>query len=69
MLTMLANGAAGGTEVDFYPSATLQSNDFVAFQRMLIKVMADMAKLVVRDGEGVTKFIIIRVRGSPSDPP
>ena len=30
--------------------------------------MADMAKLVVRDGEGATKFITIRVRGSPSYP-
>ena len=28
--------------------------------------MADMAKLVVRDGEGATKFITIRIRGSPS---
>ncbi|MCJ1345750.1 hypothetical protein MMC31_003959 [Peltigera leucophlebia] len=30
--------------------------------------MSDMAKLVVRDGEGATKFITIRVRGSPSYP-
>ena len=31
--------------------------------------MADLAKLVVRDGEGASKFItIIRVRGSPSYP-
>jgi glutamate N-acetyltransferase/amino-acid N-acetyltransferase len=27
-----------------------------------------MAKLIVRDGEGATKFITIRVRGSPSYP-
>ena len=27
-----------------------------------------MAKLVVRDGEGATKFVTIRVRGSPSYP-
>lgn len=28
--------------------------------------MADLAKLVVRDGEGATKFITIRVRGAPT---
>jgi len=68
MITMFANGAAGGTEIDFLPSAASQSDDFVAFQRMLIGFMADMAKLVVRDGEGATKFITIRVRNSPSYP-
>ncbi len=66
MVAMLANGAAGGIEIDFCPSAASQSEDFVAFQRTLIEFMADMAKLVVRDGEGATKFITIRVRGSPS---
>jgi glutamate N-acetyltransferase/amino-acid N-acetyltransferase len=35
---------------------------------MLIEFVADMAKLAVRDGEGATKFITIRVRGSPSYP-
>lgn len=68
MLAMLANGAAGGTDIDYLPFATSQSNDFVAFQRTLIEFMADMAKLVVRDGEGATKFITIRVRGSPLYP-
>lgn len=66
MVAMLANGAAGGTEIDFHPHAASQSDDYVAFQRTLIEFMADMAKLVVRDGEGATKFITIRVRGSPS---
>jgi glutamate N-acetyltransferase / amino-acid N-acetyltransferase len=68
MVTMLANGAVGGTEINFHASAASQSDDFVAFQRTLIDFMADMAKLVVRDGEGATKFITIRVRGSPSYP-
>lgn len=68
MLAMLANGAAGGTEIDFHPSASSQSEDIVAFQRTLIEFMADMAKLVVRDGEGATKFITIRVRGALSYP-
>ena len=68
MVAMFANGAAGGSRIDLNPSSAFQSKDVVAFQRMLIEFMADMAKLVVRDGEGATKFITIRVRGSPSYP-
>jgi glutamate N-acetyltransferase/amino-acid N-acetyltransferase len=66
MVGMLANGAAGGTEIGFDPSAASQSDDFVALQWTLIEFMADMAKLVVRDGEGASKFITIRVRSAPS---
>jgi len=68
MVAMLANGAAGGIEIGFDPAASTQSEDFVSFQRTLIEFMADLAKLVVRDGEGATKFITIRVRGAPSYP-
>lgn len=68
MVAMLANGAAGGAEISFDESAASQSDDFIAFRRVLIEFMADMAKLVVRDGEGATKFITIRVRGAPSYP-
>lgn len=68
MVAMLANGAAGGNEIDFHPTAASQSEDFVALQLTLVEFMADMAKLVVRDGEGTTKFIPIRVRGAPSYP-
>ncbi|APA10948.1 arginine biosynthesis bifunctional protein [Sclerotinia sclerotiorum 1980 UF-70] len=72
MVAMLANGAAAPNNahfpVDFDSSAESQSEDFIAFQRMLIEFMADLAKLVVRDGEGATKFITIRVRGAPTYP-
>ena len=68
MVAMLANGAAGGTEIAFDPDATNQYTDFVAFQRVLIAFMADLAQLVVCDGEGATKFVTIRVRGAPSYP-
>lgn len=68
MVVMLANGAAGGTDIDFHSGAASQSADFIAIQRTLIEFMSDMAKLVVRNGEGATKFITIRVRGSPSYP-
>lgn len=66
IVAMLANGAAGGSQIDFDPTANQQSEDFVALQKILIEYMADLAKLVVRDGEGATKFITIRVRGAPS---
>jgi glutamate N-acetyltransferase / amino-acid N-acetyltransferase len=73
MVVMFANGAAAAnstsqTTIDFRPSAdpSERSADFIAFQHILVKFMADMAKLVVRDGEGASKFIEIRIRGSPS---
>lgn len=70
MVTMFANGAAAPTHspIDFDTLAASQSEDFVAFQKILIQFMADLAKLVVRDGEGATKFITIRVRGAPTYP-
>lgn len=68
MVTMLANGAAGGSEIDFDSSLQKQSEGFVTMQKVLIEYMADLAKLVVRDGEGATKFITIRIRGAPSYP-
>ncbi|KAM0177665.1 hypothetical protein ACHAPC_008764 [Botrytis cinerea] len=70
MVTMFANGAAAPTHspIDFDILAASKSADFIAFQRILIEFMADLAKLVVRDGEGATKFITIRVRGAPTYP-
>ncbi|TGO41479.1 hypothetical protein BHYA_0021g00510 [Botrytis hyacinthi] len=70
MVTMFANGAAAPAHspIDFNTLAASQSEDFVTFQKILIEFMADLAKLVVRDGEGATKFITIRVRGAPSYP-
>ncbi|KAI5252280.1 hypothetical protein E4T42_03545 [Aureobasidium subglaciale] len=68
MVVMLANGAAGGDVVDSDPSAHHQSDDFVALQKVLVEYMAELAKLVVRDGEGATKFVTIRIKGAPSYP-
>jgi glutamate N-acetyltransferase / amino-acid N-acetyltransferase len=38
-----------------------------AFEAALTRVMRDLAHLVVRDGEGATKFVEIRVEGAASD--
>jgi len=44
-----------------------QSADYRAFQAVLNDFMRDLAKLVVRDGEGATKFVTIQVIGAVND--
>jgi glutamate N-acetyltransferase / amino-acid N-acetyltransferase len=61
-VAVLANGAAGGQEI-----TSESSEDYAAFQTTLTEFATDLAKLVVRDGEGATKFVTIRVTGSPSE--
>lgn len=58
-VALLANGAAGGAEV-----TSVQSKDYAEFQTVLTNFATDLAKLVVRDGEGATKFVTIRVTES-----
>ncbi|KAI8940621.1 hypothetical protein NX059_001893 [Plenodomus lindquistii] len=55
-VAILANGAAGGKWVVDYDTPSRQ-----AFTKVLTDFMVDLAKLVVRDGEGATKFVTIRV--------
>ncbi len=57
-LLLLANGVSG---------VTLQSpDDFTAFHEALTAVCRKLAQDIVRDGEGVTKFITLTVRGASS---
>ena len=56
----------------FFPKVTgevldAQTSDYKAFHAILSDFMADLAKLVVRDGEGVTKFVTVRVEGAAND--
>ena len=68
-VALLANGAAGGLEITHTPcSSTSQSLDYTTFLKILTDFAGNLAKLVVRDGEGATKFVTIRVSGSPSYP-
>ncbi len=55
---LLANGAAGNRPI------TLRSPDLAAFCGAVGRVMRQLARLVVKDGEGATKLIDIRVRGA-----
>ncbi|KAF4977938.1 hypothetical protein FZEAL_5609 [Fusarium zealandicum] len=61
-VALLANGAAGGKEV-----TSEQSADYETFKGLLTEFSADLAKYVVRDGEGATKFVTIRVVDSASE--
>ncbi|KAL4890376.1 arginine biosynthesis bifunctional protein ArgJ, mitochondrial [Aspergillus ambiguus] len=59
-VAILANGAAGGT-----PVASSTSADYAALQEVLTSFTQSLSQLVVRDGEGATKFVTVRVQNSP----
>jgi len=56
---MLANGKADN------PTIRRRSKSFDVFSRALNNVCLEMAKAIVRDGEGATKFITIKVKSAP----
>jgi glutamate N-acetyltransferase/amino-acid N-acetyltransferase len=57
---LMANGAAGGR---------IESDeDRATFQRLLDDLCRDLARQMVKDGEGVTKVVDLTVRGARSDP-
>jgi glutamate N-acetyltransferase/amino-acid N-acetyltransferase len=60
-VAILANGAAGGE-----PITSTSSEGFKAMQEVLTEFAIDLAKLVVRDGEGATKFVTIKVEKAKS---
>ena len=59
---MLASGSAGNTAI-----SSAESDDAQAFAAALNNVMTDLAMLIVRDGEGASKFISINVSGAEDD--
>jgi glutamate N-acetyltransferase/amino-acid N-acetyltransferase len=58
---IMANGMAGN------PPITEKSKSYATFKNALYNVMFDLAKLIVKDGEGATKFIEIEIRGARSE--
>lgn len=62
-IAVLANGAAGGETVRA-PTST-PSADYTALQGVVTDFAQELSQLVVRDGEGATKFVTVRVRNSP----
>lgn len=73
-VAFFANGASappGVTPLYFPDSKSIapqnsSNEDVEAFKEVLQSVMIDLAKLVVRDGEGATKFVTIRVQSDKS---
>jgi glutamate N-acetyltransferase/amino-acid N-acetyltransferase len=61
MVLVLANGAAGGAEIQ------RNTPDGDVFAENLAAVLLHLAKLIVKDGEGATKVVEIEVRGALSD--
>jgi glutamate N-acetyltransferase / amino-acid N-acetyltransferase len=58
---IMANGMAGNPVIqEGTPEAT-------AFEKLLHEVLLSLAKLIVVDGEGATKFVKIRITGADSD--
>ena len=55
-VAILANGVAGGP-----PLSNQDTPEYQVMQQVLTTFAEDLAKLVVRDGEGATKFVTIRV--------
>ena len=60
MTLCMANGAAGNKKI------AAGSKDFKKFQACLDTIMQSLAKQIVRDGEGATKFVEIEVRNAKS---
>jgi glutamate N-acetyltransferase/amino-acid N-acetyltransferase len=60
---VLANGLAGNPASGIGHPA---SKDFAVFQAALNHICLQLAQMIVRDGEGVTRFVTVRVQGAKS---
>jgi glutamate N-acetyltransferase/amino-acid N-acetyltransferase len=58
---LLANGRAENRSV------RVGSAEYKAFTSLLFPMMSELAAMIVRDGEGATKSVDIRIRGARSD--
>ncbi|OAQ29484.1 Arginine biosynthesis bifunctional protein ArgJ beta chain [Linnemannia elongata AG-77] len=62
-VALLANGGASGGKIVV---EDVTSKDFEAFRENLTEFAQELSQLVVRDGEGATKFVKVSVEGAPS---
>jgi glutamate N-acetyltransferase/amino-acid N-acetyltransferase len=60
-LIFIASGQAGNAEI------TEQSADYIALRDALTEIAAVLAQAIVRDGEGATKFMTIKVEGGKDE--
>jgi glutamate N-acetyltransferase/amino-acid N-acetyltransferase len=66
---VLANGLAGNPTLTAAASRSRrapasQRRDFATFQSALAHVCLQLAQMIVRDGEGVSRFVTVRVEGA-----
>jgi glutamate N-acetyltransferase / amino-acid N-acetyltransferase len=67
---VLANALAGNPKLARIDrkkrtgSSQTQAQDFALFQTALNQVCLELAKMIVRDGEGVSRFVTVRVQGA-----
>lgn len=59
-IAILANGAAGGAPIN-----SSSNNDYTAMRDVLTHFTQSLSQLVVRDGEGATKFVTVRIVNTP----
>ena len=59
MVTLFANGLAKNTAIE-------SGRNFKSFSRALSSVCLELARMLVRDAEGATKFITVKVSGARS---
>eukprot|EP00163_Fabomonas_tropica_P027901 TRINITY_DN550_c0_g1_i2.p1 TRINITY_DN550_c0_g1~~TRINITY_DN550_c0_g1_i2.p1 ORF type:complete len:392 (+),score=67.14 TRINITY_DN550_c0_g1_i2:372-1547(+) len=59
---ILANGMAGNAEI-----SSENSEDYRVFCEALLDVLKPLARMIVKDGEGVTKMMDIQVSGARTD--
>ncbi len=55
-LILMATGQAGNREI-----CNAESPEFIQLQETITEVAAELAQMIVRDGEGATKFITVQV--------
>jgi glutamate N-acetyltransferase / amino-acid N-acetyltransferase len=60
-LVVIASNQAGNAEI-----TSLQSSEGQALKAAMLRVARQLAQAIVRDGEGATKFITVRVEGGRS---
>ncbi|MEO5356328.1 MAG: bifunctional glutamate N-acetyltransferase/amino-acid acetyltransferase ArgJ [Nitrospirae bacterium YQR-1] len=58
-LIVLANGLAGNAPIG------QGSREFKSFQKTLTEAFSHLSDMIVKDGEGATKFITVEVKGAP----
>lgn len=61
-LLLMASGAADHIEIDHADTPMLAS-----FRKALHEVLFDLSQQIVKDGEGISKFVTVKVTGAVSD--